>query len=77
MNDLAKILGTSIQSGDTIPGPAGPTFTFLQARFAAGACGTGWNEILKKEGGGDAAAGSANRLWPGHKWATVAEVLKA
>lgn len=77
MSDIAKILGTSTQSADTIPGPAGPTVTFLQARFAAGACSTGWNETYKKDGEGDTAAGSANRLWVGHKWVTVADVLKA
>jgi len=77
MSDIAKILGTSTQSADTIPGPAGPSVTFLQARFAVGACSTGWDETLKKEGEGDAAAGGANRLWVGHKWATVTDVLKA
>ncbi|KAJ6549834.1 hypothetical protein B0H19DRAFT_1264739 [Mycena capillaripes] len=35
---------------------------------------TGWSVVTKSEGTGDAAAGSANKLWPGHHWKTIKEV---
>ncbi|KAJ7576856.1 hypothetical protein C8J56DRAFT_971783 [Mycena floridula] len=73
--DIAKVLKTSVNRVEKIPGP--DFLTPLQAHFGQGRCSTGWDEINKREGQGDEGAGSSNHLYPGHKWTTLVEGLKA
>ncbi|KAJ7677336.1 NAD(P)-binding protein [Mycena rosella] len=75
MNELGALFKTSVEHVDHITGEGGEFTTFLLTVLESGAGSTGWNETTKSEGSGSAAAGSANALWPGHKWQTIKEVL--
>ncbi|KAF8175920.1 hypothetical protein K438DRAFT_1979426 [Mycena galopus ATCC 62051] len=58
--DIAKLFNASIERVTSFSGDP--------------MAGTGWDAANKREGSGDEAAGSANALWPGHKWQSIKEV---
>ncbi|KAJ7246110.1 hypothetical protein B0H12DRAFT_1126811 [Mycena haematopus] len=73
-NEIAATCNLSVERVDFIPRLE--PFATLASRFLdSGAGSTGWNQVQRKEGDGEDAAGSANVLWPGHKWQSVKEVL--
>ncbi|KAF7311402.1 NmrA domain-containing protein [Mycena kentingensis (nom. inval.)] len=72
--DIGPLFGASTVYVDTVPGELGELKTGLQRAFNSGAGSTGWNAATQSEGTGDAAAGSANKYWPGHQWKTVKDV---
>lgn len=74
MRDIANIFHTTIQSADRMP-VGGPYLTYIQSRYAMGACSTGWNEATKHVGEGEDGPGGSNHMWKGHKWETIEEVL--
>ncbi len=74
--DIAKrLLGKEVEYVETIPGFASEYRTMLAKAFDTGVGSTGWDHLLKAEGKGDAAAGSANELWKGHQWKKITDVL--
>ncbi|KAJ7016286.1 hypothetical protein C8F04DRAFT_1281964 [Mycena alexandri] len=75
MNDLGVLFKTSVEHVDRIPGEAGEAKTGLLKLLDSGAGSTGWDEAHKRERSGGEAAGSANSLWPGHRWKGIKEVL--
>ncbi|KAK7045259.1 NmrA domain-containing protein [Favolaschia claudopus] len=59
--------------------PEGPAVEMKEAVLSlleSGAGSTGWDDANKRERTGDEAAGSGNRLWEGHKWQGIRDVLK-
>ncbi|KAJ6487701.1 hypothetical protein C8R45DRAFT_827631 [Mycena sanguinolenta] len=76
LNDLAAQFKTSVEHVDSITGEDGGLRTGLQGVISSGAGSTGWDVVKKAEGQGSNAAGSANVLWPGHRWQSIKEVHK-
>ncbi|KAJ7678478.1 NAD(P)-binding protein [Mycena rosella] len=75
LNDLGPLFKTSVEHVDRITGEKGESMTSLFAILESGAGSTGWNQVIRSEELGSKAAGSANALWPGHKWLTIQETL--
>ncbi|KAE9404788.1 NAD(P)-binding protein [Gymnopus androsaceus JB14] len=80
MHDLARIYNQPlvlIPEGNEVPaktaGEAGFK-TLLQIEADAGRASTGWDRLTKTELGN---AGEANKLWEGHVWQTVEDIVKA
>ncbi|KAJ7071406.1 hypothetical protein C8F01DRAFT_432983 [Mycena amicta] len=73
-NDIGALFKTTVEHVSQIPGELGDLKTGLLTAVDTGAGSTGWNAVTKSEGTGDAAAGGANKLWPGHHWKTIKEV---
>ncbi|KAF7359710.1 NmrA domain-containing protein [Mycena venus] len=73
-NDLGALFKTAVEYVTEIPGEMGDIKTAVATEFDSGLGSTGWSVVTKSEGTGDAAAGSANKLWPGHHWKTIKEV---
>ncbi|KAF7306517.1 NmrA domain-containing protein [Mycena indigotica] len=73
-SEIAALLNTTIERVDKMPGELSELRTGLSIAFSSGAGSTGWDAVNKTEGTGDAAAGSANKLWPGHSWQTIKQV---
>ncbi|KAH7906328.1 hypothetical protein BJ138DRAFT_1016439 [Hygrophoropsis aurantiaca] len=79
--DISKLYSeagkASVQYVDKFPTdiaiPAVEVREYLQKRFDMGAGSTGWDLIAGKEA--DGLAGSANKLWEGHRWKSVKETL--
>ncbi|KAF7306472.1 NmrA domain-containing protein [Mycena indigotica] len=69
-NELGPLFNTTVEHVDDIPGP----MKGLMLAADNGAGSTGWDVVAGREGTGDAAAGSASELWPGHHWRTIKEV---
>ncbi|KAJ7184464.1 hypothetical protein C8R46DRAFT_1064127 [Mycena filopes] len=76
LKDLARLLNTTIEHLERIPGEMGEFKTRLSAAVSLGAGSTGWDMAAKREGTGANAAGSANVLWPDHQWKSIKEVLQ-
>ncbi|KAJ6553215.1 hypothetical protein B0H19DRAFT_1155965 [Mycena capillaripes] len=74
LNHLGALFKTSVEHVDRIPGEAGEVKTELLTLLGSGAGSTGWDEEKKAERTGSDAAGSANALWPGHRWSSIKEV---
>jgi len=74
LNDLGAEFKTSVEHVDRIPGEGGEVKTELLGLLSSGAGSTGWDEGNKTERSGSDAAGSANALWPGHRWRSIKEV---
>ncbi|KAF7306430.1 NmrA domain-containing protein [Mycena indigotica] len=72
-NDLGPLFGTTVEHVNDIPGPHAADLKALMLIADAGAGSTGWDVVAGKEGTGDNAAGSANKLWPDHQWKTIKE----
>ncbi|KAJ7510295.1 hypothetical protein B0H11DRAFT_1182859 [Mycena galericulata] len=68
---VAAQFNTTLEIVDRIPGEMGELRTHLMSVMDTGAGSTGWDPVNKVEGTGDNAAGSANKLWPGHEWKTL------
>ncbi|KAJ7184436.1 hypothetical protein C8R46DRAFT_1299429 [Mycena filopes] len=75
LKDLARQFNTTVEYVDRIPGEMGEVKTLLAAALDIGMGSTGWDVVNKREGTGMDAAGSANPLWPGHRWKSIKEVL--
>ncbi|KAJ7677353.1 hypothetical protein B0H17DRAFT_1170410 [Mycena rosella] len=75
LNDFGALFKTEVEHVDHITGERGEFRTMLLAVLESGAGSSGWDEVTKSEGSGSNAAGSANTLWPGHKWQTIKEAL--
>ncbi|KAF7337097.1 NmrA domain-containing protein [Mycena venus] len=75
LNDLGALFKTSVEHVDRITGEGGEVRTSLLKLLDSGAGSTGWDEANKRERSGSEAAGSANALWPGHRWQSIKEVL--
>lgn len=73
-NDLGVLFKTAVEYVTAIPGEMGDVKTTVATELDSGLGSTGWSVVTKSEGTGDAAAGSANKLWPGHHWKTIKEV---
>ncbi|KAJ7060989.1 hypothetical protein C8F01DRAFT_1058288 [Mycena amicta] len=73
-NELGTLFNTTVEHVSRIPGELGDLMTIVLTVADSGAGSTGWNSVTKCEGTGDAAAGSANKLWAGHHWKTIKEV---
>ncbi|KAJ7443255.1 hypothetical protein B0H11DRAFT_2093161 [Mycena galericulata] len=73
-NDLGALFKTAVEYVTEIPGETGDIKTRAATELDSGLGSTGWSVVTKSEGTGDAAAGSANKLWPGHHWKTIKEV---
>ncbi|KAJ7051755.1 hypothetical protein C8F01DRAFT_1034004, partial [Mycena amicta] len=73
-NDIGALFKTAVEYVTEIPGEGGAIKTSIATELDSGLGSTGWNVVTKSEGTGDAAAGSANKLWPGHHWKTIKEV---
>ncbi|KAJ7246109.1 hypothetical protein B0H12DRAFT_1187384 [Mycena haematopus] len=73
-NEIAAACNLSVDRVDAIDG-AESFLTILSKFLDTGAGSTGWDPVQRKEGDGEDAAGSANALWPGHKWQSIKEVL--
>ncbi|KAE9383185.1 NAD(P)-binding protein [Gymnopus androsaceus JB14] len=80
IRDLARIFNQPlvvIPEGNEIPAKTGgeaKTKTLLQNEIAAGRISTGWDRLTKTDRGN---AGEANKLWEGHVWKTVEDIIKA
>jgi hypothetical protein len=73
--DIAKLFNASIERVTSFSGdPMAVLRTTLLTLVDTGVGSTGWDAANKREGSGDEAAGSANALWPGHKWQSIKEV---
>jgi hypothetical protein len=72
--EVAEILGKTndLNLVEKIPGDRADAQTFLMRQFARGAASSGWHEEDQRE---TEAAGSANHLWPNHKWRSAKQVL--
>lgn len=75
LTDIAKWYNKEIAYVKSIPGPGSEIASMLSRLFESGGGSTGWNFELGREGEGEEAAGSANKLWPGHHWKKIREVL--
>ncbi|KAJ7827597.1 hypothetical protein B0H13DRAFT_1656834 [Mycena leptocephala] len=73
-NDLGALFKTAVEYVTEIPGEMGDIKTIVATELDSGLGSTGWSVVTKSEGTGDAAASSANKLWPGHHWKTIKEV---
>ncbi|KAJ6541443.1 hypothetical protein B0H19DRAFT_1381125 [Mycena capillaripes] len=73
-NDLGALFKTGVEYVTEIPGDMGDIKTSVATGLDSGLGSTGWSAVTKSEGTGDAAANSANKLWPGHHWKTIKEV---
>ncbi|KAJ6450798.1 hypothetical protein C8R45DRAFT_1057183 [Mycena sanguinolenta] len=76
MNQIAAKFNVPIDHVDALPEEA-PMVAFLTAFmkiFEAGGGSTGWDQANRREGEGEEAAGSSNKLWEGHKWRTIEDV---
>ncbi|KAF7341129.1 NmrA domain-containing protein [Mycena venus] len=73
LNGFAPLFKTSIEHVDSITGEMGEFKTWMQHAMNAGTGSTGWDARRNAEGTGNDAAGSANALWPGHKWRSIKE----
>ncbi|KAF8200442.1 hypothetical protein K438DRAFT_1582483 [Mycena galopus ATCC 62051] len=73
-NDLGGLFKTTVEYVTEIPGEMGDMKTIVATELDSGLGSTGWSVVTKSEGTGDAAASSANKLWPGHHWKTIKEV---
>ncbi|KAJ6521142.1 hypothetical protein DFH09DRAFT_1193061 [Mycena vulgaris] len=73
-NDLGALFKTAVEYVTEIPGEMGDMKTIIATELDSGLGSTGWSVVTKSEGTGDAAASSANKLWPGHHWKTIKEV---
>ncbi|KAJ7657487.1 hypothetical protein B0H17DRAFT_1213527 [Mycena rosella] len=73
-NDLGALFKTAVEYVTEIPGEMGDIKTAVATELDSGLGSTGWSVVTKSEGTGDAAASSANKLWPGHHWKTIKEV---
>ncbi|KAJ6535207.1 hypothetical protein DFH09DRAFT_992841 [Mycena vulgaris] len=73
-NDLGALFKTAVEYVTEIPGEMGDIKTMVATELDSGLGSTGWSVVTKSEGTGDAAASSANKLWPGHHWKTIKEV---
>ncbi|KAJ7827598.1 hypothetical protein B0H13DRAFT_2373729, partial [Mycena leptocephala] len=69
-NKIFRIEGERIKANDL----DGDIKTIVATELDSGLGSTGWSVVTKSEGTGDAAASSANKLWPGHHWKTIKEV---
>ncbi|KAF7330293.1 NmrA domain-containing protein [Mycena venus] len=78
LKDVAIQFKTSVEHVDSakITGAGSEYKIVLQNLIETGAGSTGWDDVKKVEGSGSNAAGSANALWPGHKWKSIKEVYK-
>lgn len=74
LNDLAVQFKTTAEHVDQITGEAGELKTGLLFGIDTGAGSTGWDAVNSAEGSGSRAAGSGNKVWPGHQWKTIKEV---
>ncbi|KIK55138.1 hypothetical protein GYMLUDRAFT_48084 [Collybiopsis luxurians FD-317 M1] len=75
LQDIAKWYKKEIAYVEAIPGPDSEIRSMLSRVFESGAGSTGWNFELGREGEGEEAAGSANKLWPGHRWKGIRDVI--
>ncbi|KAF7366620.1 NmrA domain-containing protein [Mycena sanguinolenta] len=73
LNDLGVQLNIPVVHVDRIEGDE--VKTRLGKLLDSGAGSTGWDEENQREKTGSDAAGSANALWPGHRWKSIREVL--
>ncbi|KAF9068976.1 hypothetical protein BDP27DRAFT_1223361 [Rhodocollybia butyracea] len=75
--ELANWYGKEVSHVEEIPGRRGPSeiLSMLAKVFEAGACSTGWNFKLGRDGEGEDAAGSANKIWQGHQWKAIRDVI--
>ncbi|KAJ6592581.1 hypothetical protein B0H19DRAFT_1215336 [Mycena capillaripes] len=73
-NDLGALFKTAVEYVTDIPGEMGDIKTRVATELDSGLGSTGWSVVTMSEGTGDAAANSANKLWPGHHWKTIKEV---
>ncbi|KAJ7206203.1 hypothetical protein C8J57DRAFT_1441229 [Mycena rebaudengoi] len=73
-NDLGALFKTAVEYATEIPGEMGEIKTIVATELDSGLGSTGWSDVTKSEGTGDAAASSANKLWPGNHWNTIKEV---
>ncbi|KAK7017734.1 NmrA domain-containing protein [Favolaschia claudopus] len=76
LNTLGTLFHTTVKHVDRIDGDGGELKTSLLKLLDSGAGSTGWDAANKREKTGDDAAGSGNKLWPGHDWRSIKEVLK-
>ncbi|KAF5355329.1 hypothetical protein D9758_006053 [Tetrapyrgos nigripes] len=62
---------------EAIPGPMSEFRTLIASQCEQGAGSTGWDHIKQKENLRDSeeGAGSANKLWEGHVWKKVEDVV--
>jgi hypothetical protein len=74
-NDLGALFKTAVEYVTEIPGEMGEIKTIVATELDSGLGSTGWSDVTKSDGTGDAAASSANKLWPGHHWNTIKEGL--
>ncbi|KAF7310461.1 NmrA domain-containing protein [Mycena chlorophos] len=75
LNDLAPLFSTTVEHVTELEGPMAAEIKGFMLVADSGAGSTGWNGLEGKEGTGDAAAGSANKLWEGHHWTTIKELF--
>ncbi|KAJ7779367.1 hypothetical protein DFH07DRAFT_901286 [Mycena maculata] len=74
LNDLGAQFKTSVEHVDRITGEGGAVKTELLTLLSSGAGSTAWDETNQVERTGNEAAGSANVLWPMHRWRSIREV---
>ncbi|KAE9406498.1 hypothetical protein BT96DRAFT_987350 [Gymnopus androsaceus JB14] len=76
--EFASRLGKPIEYVDAIPGDDSEIRNTVAAKCELGAGSTGYNHELKKDNDvtGPEGAGSGNRLWPGHVWRKIEDVLE-
>ncbi|KAJ3999764.1 hypothetical protein F5050DRAFT_860076 [Lentinula boryana] len=75
LQDIANWYGKEVAYVEAIPGAHSEILAMLSRVFESGAGSTGWSFKLGREGEGADAAGSANRLWEGHQWKRIRDVI--
>ncbi|KAJ3739228.1 hypothetical protein DFH05DRAFT_1407586 [Lentinula detonsa] len=75
LQDIANWYGKEVAYVEAIPGAHSETLSMFSRVFESGAGSTGWSFKLGREGEGPDAAGSANRLWQGHQWKRIRDVV--
>ncbi|KAK7460418.1 hypothetical protein VKT23_009138 [Stygiomarasmius scandens] len=78
IRQIAERLNKPIEYVQTIPGPNSEFRTAILGQCEKGAGSTGWDHLKQEENPRDSeeGAGSANKLWEGHVWKKLEDVVK-
>ncbi|KAJ7503225.1 hypothetical protein B0H11DRAFT_1853397 [Mycena galericulata] len=75
LQDLAMRFNTTAEHVARIEGEEGEAKTAVSIILSSGAGSTGWDAIIEADRSGDEGAGSGNKVWPGHVWRSIKDVL--
>ncbi|KAK7460426.1 hypothetical protein VKT23_009145 [Stygiomarasmius scandens] len=78
IRQVAEKLNKPIEYVQAIPGSNSELRTAIVSNFETGAGSTGWDPVKQQENPKDSedGAGSANKLWEGHVWKKLEDVVK-